>query len=103
MLYPLVDLRDENEAHEGLPASSHSAKITKLSNSDSLDNLLYAPRIKLSKICKEIPEDWLIIHILSLANYRISLDKIEDCLADFLNKIDEFTLLERKMDMYTLA
>jgi hypothetical protein len=41
-----------------------------------------------------VPEDWLIIHILSLANYRIDLAKIEGCLADFLNTTDEFKLLE---------
>jgi hypothetical protein len=86
--YPLVDLRDEDE---GL-----SAKITKLSNESVFDNLLYVPRIKLSKNYKEIPVDWLIIHILGLANYRIGLSKIEGCLADFLNTSDELRLLEFK-------
>jgi hypothetical protein len=94
--YPLIDLRDENEASECLAASSESAKITKLSNTDSFDNLLYIPRIKLSKNYKEILEDWLIIHILALANYRIGLDKTKGCLADFLNTTDEFKLFEIK-------
>jgi hypothetical protein len=94
--YPLVDLRDENETTEGLAASSESVKITKLSNTGSFDNLLYIPRIRLSKNYKEIPEDWLIIHILGLANYRIGLDKTKGCLADFLNTPDEFRLLETK-------
>jgi hypothetical protein len=94
--YPLVELHDENEASEGLSASSDPAKITKLSNTNSFDNLLDTPRIKLSKNYKEIPQDWLIIHILGLANYRIDLTKIEGCLADFLNTTDEFGLLEIK-------
>ena len=91
--FPLIDLHDENEVHEGLSAIN-AGKITKLSNKSVFDNLLYVPRIKLSKNYKEVPEDWLIIHILGLANYRIGLTKIEGCLADFLNATDEFRLLE---------
>jgi hypothetical protein len=94
--FPLIDLHDESETYEGLSATSVSGKITKLSNTDSFDNLLYVPRIKLSKNYKEIPQDWLIIHILGLANYRIDLAKIKGCLADFLNATNEFKLLEIK-------
>ncbi len=91
--YPLTDLRDEEEDSKN---RSESAKITKLSNTDSFDNLLYVPRIKLSKNYIEIPQDWLIIHILGLANYRIGLNKKEGFLGDFLNTSEDIKILEIK-------
>jgi hypothetical protein len=65
---------------------NRAAKITNLSNEDIFDNFLQVPRLRLSRNYKEVPEDWLILQILSLAKYRIDLDKFKGCIADFLNQ-----------------
>lgn len=67
--YPLVDL----------PVTSENSfeKITGLSNSDRLDNILQHPRILMPKNCINIPDKWLELEIFDLIKYPFQLDKIE--------------------------
>jgi hypothetical protein len=59
------------------------------------DNSLQYSRITLTKNCRNIPEDWLIFEILSLAKCRFDLDHFEGCLADFLNQSMEMKFIDR--------
>jgi hypothetical protein len=70
-------------------------KITKLSNGDLFDNISYTPTLKLSRDYKYIPENWLILQILSLAKYRIDFDRALGPFADYLNQSEDLKFLER--------
>jgi len=89
--YALIDMDEDEERSK----ENQSAKITKLSNRDIFDNFLHAPRLKLSRNYKEVPEDWLILQILTLAKYRMDLDRSEGCIADLLNQSDELRFLDK--------
>jgi hypothetical protein len=59
------------------------------------DNSLQYSRITITKNFRNIPEDWLIFEILSLAKCRFDLDHFEGCLADFLNQSMEMKFIDR--------
>jgi hypothetical protein len=69
-------------------------KITKLSNGDLFDDISYIPTLKLSRDYKYIPENWLILQILSLAKYRIDFDRAIGPFADYLNQSEDLRFLE---------
>jgi hypothetical protein len=69
-------------------------KITKLSNGDIFDNISYIPTLRLSRNYKYIPENWLILQILSLAKYRIDFDRALGPFADYLNQSDDLKFVE---------
>ena len=58
-------------------------------------NSLRYSRITLTKNFRNIPEDWLIFEILSLAKCRFDLDHFDGCLADFLNQSEEIKFIDR--------
>jgi hypothetical protein len=69
-------------------------KITKLSNGDLFDNISYIPTLKLSRDYKYIPENWLILQILTLAKYRMGFDRAIGPFADYLNESEHLKFLE---------
>ena len=72
--YPLVDIEleeEEQDSDEG--DNQQKQKMTKLSNGNDSIFFSYCPRIKLPKYCKDVPENWLIYEILTLAKYRIDI------------------------------
>jgi hypothetical protein len=89
--YALIEADEDEESSK----ENQAAKITKLSNGDIFDNFLHVPRLKLSRDYKEVPEDWLILQILSLAKYRMDLHRSEGCIADFLNQSEELRFLDK--------
>ena len=84
LFYPLTS-SNPKIAHE---------KITKLSNETIFDNISYIPTLELSKDYKYIPENWLILQILTLAKYRINFDLATGPFADFLNQSEDLKFLE---------
>ena len=92
--YLLIDLEEEEVGNGSAAHLSLTEKITKLSNENRFDNLLPIPRVQLSKNYKEIPENWLILQILTLAKYRIDLENFKGCIADFLNGCEELVFSE---------
>jgi hypothetical protein len=65
-----------------------------LSNGDLFDNISYIPTLKLSRDYRYIPENWLILQILSLAKYRIDFDRAIGPFADYLNQSEDLKFLE---------
>ena len=63
--YPLVDI-DVSETDK-------DEKITKLSNGNGFGKIMQASFIRPPKNCKDVPENWLIFEILTIAKYRIDL------------------------------
>lgn len=84
LFYPLAS-SITREMHE---------KITKLSNEEIFDNNSYIPTVELSRDYKYIPENWLILQILSLAKYRINFDLAAGPFADYLNQSEDLKFLE---------
>jgi hypothetical protein len=95
--YPLIELEDSNDKNE-----DYEENITKLSTVNIFDNFLQCSRFVLPKYCKNIPENWLIYEILSLAKYRINLDQFEGCLADFLNQHENLQFLNKDGNRLTI-
>jgi predicted transcriptional regulator len=96
--YPLIELDDfEDQKHQ-----DYKEKITKLSNKNLFDNFLQYSKIILPKYCRNIPENWLIYEILSLAKHRIDLDHFEGCLADFLNQHENLQFLNKDDNRLTI-
>ncbi|CAN5511570.1 hypothetical protein BH18THE2_BH18THE2_27650 [soil metagenome] len=85
--YPLVEIEEDS-------TKTQKERITKLSNDDTFDNFSYIPTIELSKKYKDIPDNWLIFQILGIAKHRIDIEHFKGCLADFVNKSEEFKLIE---------
>jgi hypothetical protein len=81
MYYPLVEVEEEHQEEDRQYSNNSSKednkqqkqKITKLSNEAIFDNFLQCPHIKLPKNYKDVPENWLIYEILTLAKYRIDI------------------------------
>ena len=65
-----------------------------MSNDDIFDNILYVPTLELSRDYKYIPENWLVLQILALANYRINFDLAIGPFADYLNNSEELKFLK---------
>lgn len=91
LFYPLIT---------SMPREEHE-KITKLSNEATFENISYIPAIELSKVCKYIPQNWLILEILSLAKYRIDFDRAIGPFADYLNNSEELKFLETDINLGT--
>jgi hypothetical protein len=75
--------------------TDHS-KMTNYRKTDVTDNFLQYSRITLPKYSKDIPQDWLVFEILSLAKCRIDLDHFTGCLADLLNQTEEMKFIDRE-------
>jgi len=76
-----------------IPKERHE-KITKLSNDDTFENVLYVHTLELSRDYKYIPENWLIFQILALANYRMNFNLAIGPFADYLNNTEDLKFLE---------
>jgi len=94
--YPLMELEDSEIMQINLTKEKDDRDISKVSNSYQFDNYLHVSPIKIPKYCKNIPKDWLIYEILSLARYRIDLDNFDGPLGDYLNTHEKFQLLDNK-------
>ena len=95
--YPLMEFEDSEIMQINLTKEEKEDRdISKISNSYQFDNYLHVSPIKIPKYCKNIPKDWLIYEILSLARYRIDLDNFAGPLADYLNTHEKFQLLDNK-------
>ena len=84
LFYPLAPPAPR-EVHE---------KIKKLSNESIFDNISQIPTLQLHRDYKYVPEDWLILHILALAKYRIDFDQAVGPFADYLNQSQNLKFLE---------
>jgi hypothetical protein len=89
--YPLVELEQEEEDD----SRQQKQKITKLSNEEIFDNFLHCPRIKLPRNYKDVPENWLIYEILTLAKYRIDISNGDSDIADVFDQGEELKFLEK--------
>ena len=76
-----------------VPSEVHE-KIKKLSNESLFDNISYIPTIKFSRDYKYIPENWLILEILSLEIYRIDFAQAVGPFADYLNQSENLKFLK---------
>jgi len=70
------------------------SSLSLLSNSDSFDNVSSYSSTTFEKIIKNINETWLFCEIMGLLRYRINEDNIQGPLADYLNNLKEFQLVE---------
>jgi hypothetical protein len=71
-------------------------KMSNYRKMDDFDNFLQYSRITLPKCSRDIPEDWLIFEILSLAKCRIDLDNFTGCIADLLNQTEEMKFIDKE-------
>jgi hypothetical protein len=70
---PIVDLLDDDLAD----SQKEDKKISLLSISERLDNILQHPRLVVPKRFKFIPENWLELEILDLLKYPLIIDRFE--------------------------
>jgi hypothetical protein len=71
--YPLVDTTNDNDNHHQQQPNDDYKKGEEMSNykkKDVFDNFLQYSRIALPNNCKDVPDDWLIFQVLTLAKYR---------------------------------
>jgi hypothetical protein len=92
---PLVEPSSTTYFQEKDTRYSNELEISNYKKEGVFDNSLQYSRITLSKNCRNIPKDWLILEILSLAKYRFDLDHFDGCLADFLNQSMEMKFIDR--------
>ena len=76
-----------------VPVNAHE-KIKKLSNEDIFDDISYFQTLELSRDYKYIPENWLILEILSLEKYRIDFAQAVGPFADYLNQSENLKFLK---------
>jgi hypothetical protein len=89
--YPLVDLEYEEEED----SKQQKQKITKLSNMLSFDNFLHCPQIKVPRNYKDVPENWLIYEILTLAKYRIDISDDNSSVTDVFDQGEQLKFLQK--------
>jgi hypothetical protein len=92
---PLVEPSSTAYFQEKDTSYSNKLEISNYKKERVFDNSLQYSRITMTKNFRNIPEDWLIFEILSLAKCRFDLDHFESSLADFLNRSKEMKFIDR--------
>jgi hypothetical protein len=82
LYFPIVDFQDYKtqrgeDENDGNDDGNDRSKITKLSISDRMDNILQHPRLWMPKNCRNIQENWLELEIFDLIKCPVKLDKFE--------------------------
>jgi hypothetical protein len=86
---PLVEPSSTHSGEENDPNCINYPTMSNYRKISAFDNFLQYSRITLPKYSRNIPQDWLIFEILSLAICRVDPNNFTGCLADFLNQTEE--------------
>jgi hypothetical protein len=99
--YPLI-IEINNHDGDDDNTDNENVEMRKMRNPNQFCNFLQHSSVSLPMDCKDIPENWLIFEILTLAKYGIGLDDFKGCIADELNDNKNLQLLDKDGNRLTV-